>query len=513
MPKFVPGDSIFAGFSPGETFHSDLPSSDLTKTDALVRLQNRAGLVENYLTNFGSMARITTAKIAVTAGVPSFRVEGLEKIFTQWPIAQADGSLTQVAMTTVVKGAAQIWQQALRDAMTDIPILGWVARVGYLVADLIGNIVNAYKTEKPPHVVEALVYSKERDEQAVRDMLKEAGLTDWTDYFLPISLTPSWVIQNISWGDDGRPEGRRLTTGWGGYAGDKADGWGLIPGIADRVGDYQWPRRLPRSNRDAHPQLLETWAPLFPSSVQFGLSSWQTCMKVTPQMFMLDLPKIDRAWRDWYESLWAFAQTQDAHTRRMLEYAARWAHKPPVEAGRKAHWVSKYPQFRLEAGRAQKGVTTLPSGFDKPGMQWLISYQIDVLRRRMKPALGTIMCAYVPENAPAFRNDDLLADYHREMRQLLLTHPARRFVELDLIPDPPYRAAMHQAQLAAIQDMVAPTGHLIEGAPTVDPGTSPDDLPPNPGPAVAVPDEDGLGGLEVALVIGGGLTLAYWIFG
>jgi len=62
-------------------------------------------------------------------------------------------------------------------------------------------------------------------------------------------------------------------------------------------------------------------------------------------------------------------------------------------------------------------------------------------REQLWRLLGTIACAYVPAAAPGLRGGRLRSR-HREMRRLLLAHPARYDVELDMVADDEYRSAL-----------------------------------------------------------------------
>mgnify|MGYP002621790512 CR=1 FL=1 len=159
---------------------------------------------------------------------------------------------------------------------------------------------------------------------------------------------------------------------------------------------------------------------------------------------------------------------------------------------------------------------------DMDGPRWpmsrLVRYLVLEQKARMRPTLGTIICAYVPSDAPALLDDPALMQYHNEMRVELLRHPARCEVDLELIPDPVYRNAMAaaQAQINCGAVMAAPGGPTPKGnrAPTVDPDAAPEP----PGGDQGAPESEfggtgGGAGVVEALMVGGGLAALWALFG
>ena len=150
---------------------------------------------------------------------------------------------------------------------------------------------------------------------------------------------------------------------------------------------------------------------------------------------------------------------------RFRQYAVRW-------------WDATHPGGNPQTNVRFKGYDqhTVPAAYaSNRSIASLVKYIIEEKwRTRLRPTLQSIVCAYVPPGAPALAADVSLRNYHEDMRKLLLGHPARREVELDMIPDPEYRAAMAQAQMHGAFDMVAPGAAVLgEGMPPDLPGSGP----------------------------------------
>ncbi len=495
MPVLLPDSGKFAGFNPGTEFISAMQSGTLGTTGALATLMSRKEYVSSYLENFGNIALHTAANLAITprVGVPDFRMEAFGKVFSEWPIVKASGSLGKTALATAVRGAALIWNDALQGALSDIPIFGWIVDIGTLVYRWIKAVLDSRKSDEPAPK-EALVYDYAADSAIVRGMLGGVGDRNWTSYFMPPATDPKFTVDTIRW-VGGDPQGRRIS-----FDPTQSTGSGLLPGLADMIGDYQYPFKQGTSNRPAMPSIsLETWGKIFPSGVQFGVNAWEMVMKISPQVFAVNPDKIVSGWTDWYQALNEFRREHTGQLWEMITEAYSW--------GDYKAKTSKYSGFDPKKMPGKYVQFGMPTNF-------LIEYIVeDLYKPRIRTALKTIMCAYVGPRAQAIRGSSSREELHREMRQLLLTHSAVHDVELDMIPDEDYRNDVFRAQLPATEDFTARpsglqrVGGSLDGAPLLV-SIPPDPLPPNPGPGIPGLGDDSGAAIAIA-ALGAAAVLAF----
>jgi hypothetical protein len=124
----------------------------------------------------------------------------------------------------------------------------------------------------------------------------------------------------------------------------------------------------------------------------------------------------------------------------------------------------------------------------------------DGLRERQRQGLGTLLCAYVSRDDPAIRGSADLRAALEDRRRELLQHPARRDVDLAIVPDAGYRQALFQSRLG----LAARPGS--DGPP--DPHWSPKRLPAPRLPPIPGQDSGGvvkgLGLITLLRLIAGG---------
>jgi hypothetical protein len=446
MPLLLPGDPEFRGFDVGAPFASRLHSEHIITGGAVSEFYaNLAGEQSawNQWENFSAASRHAIANVAITDGLQLDRLGALSVLFAEAPQISA-AAIGKMVQSDVLSEALVLFDESLSLVATQTPVVGWVVQLGLFVYDLIKMAVLTAKAQPDKKAqAKAIAYRRGADEDLTRAMLDRLKDPSWTLLFLPQGYPEDVIVKTIAYTERGFVDGLAWEVGKPG-AGNW--GWGLTPGLSSRfagcVGGFQSPFKLFGSTRDAGFESITGFGEMVPSVVQLGLAVWQMVLKNSPNAFRIKGAKIVRAWHDYYGVLHNWAITgvksgvpgRNEWIRKQITYSSQWY----------------LPQFEASVVDGYEP-DDLPSEYTQANVWWyseLIAYVIEQLwKPRLSGFLETITCAYVPPNAQALNEDPALRDKHDEMRRLLLTHAARHEVELDLIPDADYRAAMKVAQL------------------------------------------------------------------
>lgn len=542
MPKFQPGDDVFAGFDPSSQL--SLPSlfgPEWGGTD--VATFKKAAWADANYQQWSQVTRRVVGNLGMLQGVPQWNVSGFGKFFGSASLVKPSNVLT-----SAVSGAAKVASMALAEATTAVPILGWIVELGLAMYEGIRFALEYNKDEKRPPG-EAIEFSRDGNEVMTANLISAAKESDWTVLFSPPSVNGRWTMERVTWTPGGNGEGWAFGT-------PDEGGWGLMPGLAECVGtlttadrytNYQFPDRSPVQLFGAEFDIppTSTTGSLRPSARQVSVLLWQALMKPSAAMYQIDPFAILTAWSDYYDGLAEFAETlktekgiENVTQGKFNKYVARGNNpKVPYNIAKIAttylpyrsqkdgsiqfaspETVPKYDTSAQIAG-APKGVSLdkLASVIGRPLTYTyvdLIKYVLRLHFERSLASLETLVCAYVPPDAPMLRASQLHQEKWREMRARLLNHEAVADVELDLIPDADYRSEVSGRQrIAGFQPEgiglvgngarkpirtppgAAPT---VDGSPTPDmPDSPPPGLPPRPqqptkgvggwlGPAVGV---------------------------
>ena len=520
------GDPIFEGFDPLARYESPLPE---TKATVLRTQYSQDLMLRDHWSAFGMTTRITAGRIALRSGIPPWTQNGFRSLFQELAKHPEIRDLASDAL----RGVPQAVNDAMIDAIAAVPYVRLVVNLGLAISRLVRAATKA--AEERGVVAAELIFSRAADEQSVDEVLLAAfEHDDWTTVFSP-GPAGEWEWNDITWTIGGtNAQGRRFLPKR--FELDKG-GTGLLPGLSEQEGWYEYafevdaPFTLGVVSRWGTP--VTTLGSTHPSVRQLSMTLWQAANKPSPQMFMLKPNAIIDAWEGYYASLAQFAhQYVGGHGRdaQMAFQAWKMCSASLIHKLMPAH-TPTYPRARFsglskelldeirdpDPLHQRKGVIA-----DMDGPRWpmsrLVRYLVLEQKARMRPTLGTIICAYVPSDAPALLDDPALMQYHNEMRVELLRHPARCEVDLELIPDPVYRNAMAaaQAQINCGAVMAAPGGPTPKGnrAPTVDPDAAPEP----PGGDQGAPESEfggtgGGAGVVEALMVGGGLAALWALFG
>lgn len=444
--KTLPPDSPIFGINVpasarGEIFRSRLPPAYAhmaAVTSPTVNAILKTGIPLGQMLNFSAQARDSVYFTATRIGAFEQRYRDLERLF--------DGNFDQRDVETLYNTAEQVtefvsgFSNALTSVASVVPIVGAVVQFGTFIVETILNSL-----QKPEvYARKALVYDKGTDEQVTNVLMGIARQEDLTNFFLPM-FTGGWRSEPIDYG--GGNVGRFISNGPQVlFTGDMGPSrGGFAPNIPDMLTDWQFPNRVVGgSTREAGRGSFSGGTLLFPSAVQLGMLQSSRIMKYGIEMFSINGEKIVSGWEDYFAGMDELrARTEYRVLKRQLVYISSFCTTD-------GQW-KRYAKY---------GPNTLPSGFERvqttdpyDGQEYL---RMDGLIKwlvykkwqdRARDCLDTLWCAYISPDAPAFKGNPMLKAWHEDRRRQLLKHQARWKVDLDMIPDQEYRAAMYRATM------------------------------------------------------------------
>lgn len=461
MPKAIdPG--IFAPL--GGKFDSYLPASGVVNGQiapqfaAIARVDFGRMSLEN-----GSQLCSRLAKgVAESAGWPESNLPALVELVGRSVATFPTDAVAELldaaaAGVKLIPDALQALDEAASEAVTNIPILGWVAKL----ALGIWRLVEAVR-EKPPETtsVRALVYDRDADSDLCRAMLSDMAAIDWSRIFMPpspgisnakIAYSVLGIADGYAWGSlsAATPYGANL----------EQPTRGAAPGVSAWAGYWQSPRKLLDSTRDAGLESIVGFDDLAPASTQLAGLAWMYLQRPGPRMCALEHAAVRDAWKEYGDAM-------------------RSAIKA---AGGEDEWLGR--QMRRSWRYWAPGQYEADPYNPHPGtdLDVVVAKKLENLLARTRKLLNTYAVAYVPKDAPALK-DPALRKQWADNRIRLLSHDAVHDVDASLIPDPEYRSALVAAQKSAsgsITWMPAPhrTPPTIDGGPQP-PNPDPPDLPP-----------------------------------
>lgn len=493
-------------------------------------------------------------RVANTVGVMRPALAGVASFLEQAP--KITGSVAFANTNGLVQGGIMSAVDLAVQAVSAIPVVGWVVQIGYVAGVAIAQAMRAYRAN-PEQARPAIEYSKAIDEDRCNDLLDVAQGNDWTRVFLPPAAGDfeSVAIDYLETEKDGT---RVVQT-------QPRQGFGAIPGVPAMMGAYQtmdWPPKAmtPAGKWEvSKTQILKkvgvnlpwgagprtTIGDWVPSARQLAFSMWGMVRKNSPQAFMVDHAKISAAWRDHFGELgnyieWLHSKggDQNFNTAAALTYetvlgafrpkkrvetpilnigGGQFADEPFFSAGNASAGCFLIPQksYNLEGLTADyvcdyaDPAMFVPSFHPLDGprkndfwvLYWpLVRYVIDDAIEATLRYCDTLTIAYVDESFPAIANNSKIRERWSTMRQELLRHPARHDVDLDMIPDSAYREAMYTAQRSAADAFAALPPQAQSTAPIQ---TQVPDLAPAP----RLPSRPADGGLGRAVLGAGALGL------
>lgn len=266
---------------------------------------------------------------------------------------------------------------------------------------------------------------------------------DWTPIFRP--PLGMWTLSENPSGLHALNSGVLILGGRTGYRWHRdGDAIGVIPGVGATVLDYEV--ATGRGLLNPFDSSFSAWTSQ-PASALIGAMVWRMLNVAGPDMYRIYPRGISGLWERYFEGARSFAeklwngtdgQPKNRAVARSIAHWSRWLdNQDPGTLGN--------PPSAKRHGVYGSKFSTSSVGIKSPSLEALVATFLDNLQLEQAKTLDTIVCAYVGPNYPAL-NDPDLALKHDQNRRALLRHKAVKSVELDLIPDADYRAAVAQAQ-------------------------------------------------------------------
>ncbi len=441
MPKLVTDSALLAGFDPGSillpmpvmgSVWSQAPVGDFGK---------QLWIMDDYA-SFTNLTQHALAQVGFSTGVPDWATGAFKTFFELAPQSPNGAQLAK----GVVAGTASLVQQALQETATSVPIVGIIVQLGIFLWNVIENALkHTDAADTAPD--KAIVYELANDLEAANQLKNYTAQLDWTQLFLP-PATDGWTLSEITWvPGGGKRQGFKFA-----IPSYSVEYYGLLPGISERLGTYQFPEKDIGSSRPWNFYTgygMSTTGQVLPSTRKFSTVLWQTAMKPSVAMFQVDSQAVSDGWDGYFDSLWEFSNLDfgkkyKSETARTIAWAIRRACTYcRIDA------TNSGPRITRDSEISAFPTSKLENGLNAPltyRYNDIVRYVGKVHRLRARHALDTIICAYVPPDAPLLLAEPTLAALHAERRKQLLEDPARYDVEPDMIPDAAYRAAMDEAQ-------------------------------------------------------------------
>lgn len=436
-PSEIPGfvDEYESPF-PAAEMTAGVPGSSWTNI-AEVTAPARAWRAANRI------SMLSIGRLATKHGVMKWQVPDVRRV----------GDLGQLALGTefvdlAKKGAKLVgdlldYSDALQTVASAVPVVGPYARI---IVGFISFLKNAFsrgaaaKLDVRKTARDALGYNRQIDLDITNAAAEYLADDNWTRIFLP-SWKPGdgFKLERTSFVGDGTPDGYSILPASGVQW---EEGLGFCPGVAGRLVQWQYPLKVFNSNRPASPwESLISIADLEPSVTQLTVLAWQMVLKNSPSMFRINAYKIRERWESFFGELedWSrwLRDKGDTQASQMAEAVSTWIGREYEPGG----------PYRVRNPWTKYGPKALEDTFVTPNAGKMVRFIMDrQYFPSLSPALATITCAYVGPGFAALGDDsNMLRDEWEGRRKQLLTHAARFDVELDMIPDADYRAAMRDA--------------------------------------------------------------------
>lgn len=384
-----------------------------------------------YTQNLVKFSTWQTARVVESLGIPQSLDQDAAALFGAFEQTLASaGSLDtldplEVATDTIAAFSAAA---SALGAFQSVPIVGFIVGFGLTVAEA----VMAWREEATRVEIEGerWAYRKADDDFWTGELLQLNWGGDWTGAFLPHNGAAGGIESFVTELEaDGSAE-RRVYVPQGQVSG--SGGLGVMPGTSENP--RGWSVRT-NTNPKTRPVGVP-WVAFKPGFQQAGMTQWQSILQNTRRCYLVDAVQVGAEWSAFWSHMqeWGWGTRYGKNERRRI----RWFSMPyRVPADVLARVPEEYRVLLPEDpfnDEAPGFVTTYKS---------VVRYAVeDQLRRRQRKYLGTITCAYVSRDDPAFRRDQELRELLQERRQLLLSHEARFLVDLDHVPDDDYRSAL-----------------------------------------------------------------------
>jgi hypothetical protein len=444
MPVLVPSNPAISIIP--ATFLSDLPPSTIgNQFVPLFRSLSADGFGQAHISNGALLAGQLGRSLATTIGWEDNRIPSLanlaDTVMTKLPpeaLAAIDVMFESLQPT--ISAALDPLVDAIADAISGIPIVGWIAQVGFMTWKVVQS---ALSYEWPVHRtgIVAVGYDKENDEYVSNRILDLAGGADWGHIFDPPD-------------GDFRRQASAATSGgpadgmqWGQLEGKSDSPLGAMPGVGDFAGFWQSPKNKPGAtkNKKDYDYPKSQWAGqaqiislgrLLPSSTSLVGQLWANMQLPTPALGRIDFVGLRQRWVDYGKRLIAFAE-------------AHWDDGGAYDMWNRERWATDQVRRSWSWYDVYGPPDSVPANYRHWELDNLISYKIDQAWQNAVRSMQTHAAAYLTDDSPLVRNDAGLKKLLDQMRlELVQGRPDVVLVDPTLIPKPDhgYRDAIITAQ-------------------------------------------------------------------
>lgn len=325
----------------------------------------------------------------------------------------------------LVKRAMEVGIGVSVQLMSQIPVVGWIAKLAWTFGQAIRQIVTVVKQsnedDEPPKYP-AVQFNPETDWfRFNNEVLKPLRTShDWTHMFRPpgggVPSDAAWLKEFYVAQLEGG--GVRIAA-----SNPCSQCLGYVPGTAFLHNDIE----MVQTN------LKDTGNIYLPSSRQHGLWIWKHISKHnTPALFTVDADALRSSWAGYIKSLRMFVEGNEdlsnAQMDKIISYYNKdseglkifgWGAPRTHDAGA---WVSDEDVEKYQPVKEAK-----------------------ILKERQLKFCDTLTVAYVDDTFGAMKDPDVKAKWDQRRRDLL-KHPAVCEVQLDMIPDAIYRGQVEFEQ-------------------------------------------------------------------
>lgn len=293
------------------------------------------------------------------------------------------------------------------DLMTAIPVVGWVADIVFGLVEAIRGLVKVIRAQNKPL---NLLYERESFDPGFDSMFANRGVLD------PVRSSNDWNLIFT-------PPGNFRGLGWvplkgGGYRvsalGSEGQAAGYVPGTKTIWRAWELD---PKQGIGGQIQTGE----YLPTGRDMAVTAWGTVLKAGPGMYCVDAAARLSDWRLFLIRVAEFIATLRARN-------GKFASIVQTLAANTFHgiWGGTDPE--------RAGNYTIPVK------------ELAILEKRQWAYLDTVTCAYVDRSYGAFVNNTPLRQKLEQRQRQLLEHPAISLVDLEVVPDPRYRAQVEARQ-------------------------------------------------------------------
>jgi len=344
-------------------------------------------------------------------------------------LVNAIASVSDADAERLVKEAMQLGIGISIQLISQIPVVGWIAKLAWTFGNAIYQIVQVVKhanDEDEPPAYPAVSFNPERDlnrfNEKVLVPLRDSH--DWTEMFRPpgggINPNAAWLGEFETWalGSGNKIYGRKIST-----TNSCSDCLGFVPGTAWLHDDIE----IVGMN------VKDTGNTYLPSSRQHALWVWEHIARHnSPALYTVNAKQLSSAWKNYLVGLRMYIEGSDELSPDQKNKLINYYNKDA--AGKKI--------FGWGKPRTTQGGAWIP---DEDSLAYQPVDASRTVRERQLSFLDTLTCAYVDDSFGAMDDPDVKAKWI-ERRKDLLQHPAVCNVDLAMVPDLLYRGLVELAQ-------------------------------------------------------------------